>query len=257
MNFVGNAIPMTSRAMTGVCEALEVGEPEIWAVLTVETSGFGFLKDRRPLILFERHVFSRLTGGEFDDIAPDISNRAPGGYMGRELEYPRLAKAMNLSQEEALKSASWGLAQVMGFNFQPVGYDSVDALVTAIVDDEDAHLEALGRFIKGNVKCRIGIQRQDWGTFAAAYNGPNFQINDYANRLAAAFAAHKQILPDIGYRSAQIALMYLGFDPGPVDGIRGRKTRGAISDFQLKTNIPATGELDENTSAALTARAFN
>jgi hypothetical protein len=44
----------------------EVGLAEIWAVFSVETSGCGFLTDRRPKILFERHIFSHLTNGRYD-----------------------------------------------------------------------------------------------------------------------------------------------------------------------------------------------
>jgi hypothetical protein len=36
------------------------------AVLTVETLGSGFLPDRRPRILFERHFFPSETKGAFD-----------------------------------------------------------------------------------------------------------------------------------------------------------------------------------------------
>jgi hypothetical protein len=45
---------------------------------------------------------------------PDISNPKPGGYKGGAGEYSRLEAAMTLDKEAALKSASWGLAQVMG-----------------------------------------------------------------------------------------------------------------------------------------------
>ncbi len=46
--------------------------PELWAVLSVETSGCGYLPDKRPKILFERRVFSRLTGHRFDADDPDM-----------------------------------------------------------------------------------------------------------------------------------------------------------------------------------------
>ena len=133
MEFARRGYPMTSRGMSEICETLGVGEPEIWAVLAVETRGFGFLPDRRPQILFERHVFSRRTGGKHDKKNPTVSSRMPGGYEGGTAEYARLSKAMVLDAEEALKSASWGLPQVMGFNHRVVGHDTVAALVDAIV----------------------------------------------------------------------------------------------------------------------------
>lgn len=255
-SFVGKGLPISSKGMSAVCETLGVGEPEIWAVLTVETRGFGFLPDRRPQILFERHIFSRRTDGKFDAKNPDISNRKPGGYAGGADEYPRLEKAMKLDEDAALRSASWGLPQVMGFNFRVVGFESVNEMVSAFVESEDRQLDALSRFIMATPKCRIGIQRRDWGTFAAAYNGPDFRKNDYDNRLAAAFEKAKRMLPDLGLRAVQVALTYLGYKPGAVDGLRGRLTRGALVEYQTKAKLPATGELDEATETKLMADAF-
>jgi hypothetical protein len=257
MQFKKKGLPMTAEGMLKVCDMLDVGEPEIWAVLTVETRGFGFLSDRRPQILFERHIFSKQTNRQFDSSHPGISNRRPGGYKGGSREYDRLEEAMRLDEEATLKSASWGLAQMMGFNFALAGYDSVRDMINAFVDNEDAHLESMGNFILARSNCRRGIQRQDWATFAACYNGPNFRINDYDNRLAAAHAKSSRTLPDIRLRAAQVGLTYLDMDPGPIDGLRGRRTRGAISGFQEANGLMETGELDEDTEAKLFETAFS
>ena len=256
MNFTGQGRPITDKGMSDVCELLGVGEAEIWAVLTVETRGFGFLDDRRPQILFERHIFSRQTGGKHDAKHGDISSTKPGAYKGGAGEYDRLGKAMRLAQEDALKSTSWGLPQVMGFNYRVVGFDSVTAMINAFVEGEDPQLQALGQFIVAHPKCRNGIQRHDWGTLASCYNGPNFRLNDYDNRLAAAYEKAKRIIPDLGLRAAQVALTYLGYNPGPVDGLRGRLTRSALIEFQTKHKLTASGELDHDTDAKLTEEAF-
>ncbi len=256
MKYAKSGLPMTAKGIGRVCEMLEVGEAEIWAVLTVETKGFGYLLDRRPRILFERHIFSRRTERKHDAEHPDIASRKAGGYLGESREYDRLKKAAKLDEEEALKSASWGLPQVMGFNHRVVGFDTVKAMVEAMVESEDSQLEALGQFIMANPKCRLGISRRDWGTFAACYNGPDFRRNDYDNRLAAAFEKNKRTLPDIGLRAAQVALTYLGYTPGPIDGLRGRFTRGALTEFQTRHELLPTGELDEETQEALFAEAF-
>ena len=255
MKFAAKGLPMTAGAMDKLCELLNVGEPEIWAVLSVETHGFGYLRDRRPQILFERHVFSKRTAAKHDKKHPNVSGPR-GGYQGGAAEYDRLAAAMALNEEEALKSASWGLAQVMGFNHRVVGADTVHAMVEKFVESEDNQLEALGNFIMAHAKCRIGMQRRDWASFAACYNGPDFRRNDYDNRLAAAFEKARRMLPDIGLRRAQVALFYLGFEPGAIDGLRGRRTRGAIGDFQAKKKLPVTGELDERTGNLLEEAAF-
>jgi hypothetical protein len=49
----------------------------------------------------------------------------------------------------------------------------------------------------------------------------------------------------------QQKLTNLGYDPGPVDGILGPKTTGAVKQYQLRNKLPVTGKLDDGTLAAL------
>lgn len=255
MNFKHQGRPLSDAGMDQVCSTLGVSEPEVWAVLTVETRGFGFLKDRRPQILFERHIFHRLTRGRHDASHPDISNAKAGGYVGGSAEYTRLEKAMSLNEKAALESASWGIGQVMGFNYKVAGFDSVHDMVAQMVKDENGQLMAMANFIKGN-NLASALQRQNWVSFARGYNGRDFKKNDYDARLAAAHAKLKRLIPDLSLRTAQAALMYLGFDPGPIDGMRGRLTRSALMMFQEQFNLPETGELDQETEEKLLAEAF-
>jgi len=48
-------------------------------------------------------------------------------------------------------------------------------------------------------------------------------------------------------RMVQLTLKDSGFDPGPIDGILGPKTREAIKRFQIKNDLEPTGEIDERT----------
>lgn len=52
-------------------------------------------------------------------------------------------------------------------------------------------------------------------------------------------------------REAQRALGELGFRPGPVDGVVGRKTRDALARYQRSQKIPVTGSLDTETMVRL------
>lgn len=254
MNFQGKGSPLNDEGMNEVCDTLGVSESEIWAVLTVETRGFGFLADRRPQILFERHVFHRLTQGAHDSNA-DISKSKAGGYIGGANEYGRLEKAMQLDKTAALQSASWGIGQVMGFNFKAAGFASADKLVAGMVKDENSQLQAMANFIKGN-NLAGALQRNNWVSFARTYNGAEFKRNEYDTRLAAAHAKFKVTLPDLSLRTAQVALQYLGMDPGPIDGIRGRRTFSALIRFQETQGIAETGLLDQDTLERLLAKAF-
>lgn len=133
MNFQGQGRPLNNEGMSQICSTLGVSEPEVWAVLTVETRGFGYLQNRCPQILFERHIFHKLTNGEYDDGNADISNGKAGGYVGGQGEYDRLGKAMKLDWENALQSASWGIGQVMGFNYKVAGFGTVDAMIQKMI----------------------------------------------------------------------------------------------------------------------------
>src|SRR5262244_3790371 len=136
--FRGDALPLEQEGAGEITESLQIGMAELWAVLTVETRGFGFLPDRRPLILFERHIFSRETVARFDDAHPDLSNPSPGGYgSGGAAQYERLARAIQLDRRAALRSASWGLGQVMGFNALSAGFVDVEEMTKKMVASEN------------------------------------------------------------------------------------------------------------------------
>lgn len=255
MNFNGKGFPLTLTSFNQVQNDLGVNPATIWAVLNVETRGFGFLRDRRPQILFERHIFHQLTNGAYDTGNEDISQALPGGYSGGSNEYLRLEKAMTLNQDAALKSASWGIAQVMGFNFVVAGYSSVQAMVVDMVAEENKQLSAMVNFIKRN-RLDTALSTQNWAEFARGYNGKNYSKKQFDTRLAAAYAKVQTAAPNLALRSAQAALWYLGFNPGPIDGLNGLRTRSALTQFQSSQNLQATGELDAVTQETLMNLAF-
>ena len=248
--FVGNSTALSEAGLAEATRRLAVGAAEIWAVLDVETSGCGFLPDRRPLILFERHVFWRLTGGRFG--ISDVSNPDPGGYgAGGAHQYDRLQNAMALDRTAALQSASWGLPQIMGENAALVGFGDIESMVESMCDSEDDQLAAFVEFLQANDLDRF-LQAHQWKPFAKVYNGPDFAKNQYDIKLAAAFAKNSAgPLPDLDVRAAQLYLTYAGFQPGPVDGIMGNKTRNALTAFQKQQGLPVTGAADSATMAAL------
>jgi len=255
MKFSGRGLPLSAAGLQNSCDALGVSPAHLWALLTVETMGIGFLPDRRPQMLFERHVFRKLTRGRYDHAHPDISNARAGSYGGGAAEYTRLELAVQLDASAALRSASWGLGQVMGLNFRAAGYGTVEQMVEAMTHDEDAQLLAVARFVK-HARLEQALQRCDWPGFARGYNGPQYKRNQYDQRLAAAYAKCGAAQPDLALRAAQAALYYLGYDPGPVDGYRGRRTRSALSLFQAKSGLRANGEFTRASAETLREQAW-
>lgn len=221
--------------------------------MSVETAGSGFLADRRPKILFERHIFHNRTHGKFDAIAPGISNASAGGYgeVGGE-QYERLERAMALDEQAALESASWGLAQIMRFNASAVGFSDVREMIEAFKDTEDQHIGAMATFID-HADLRQAIRSFNWLKFARGYNGTNFQKNSYDKKLAL-FHARYAVgpLPDLLVRAVQMALLFIGATGvGSVDGWFGEKTQKALLKFQQSQQLPLSGRPDDQTVALL------
>lgn len=267
MKFSAKGQPLTRAGLNRVLDLLGLGPNDaayIWTVVEVETAGltqgFGFRIDRRPQILFERHVFRKYTGGRLDNIAPEISGPA-GGYGTLAEQYGKLERALALSAqaklgvEPALKSVSWGMGQVMGFNHQAAGFNSAAAMVQAMVKSEDAQLAAMAGFLKANGLAAL-LRKKDWTSFAKGYNGPNYWQNHYDVKLAEQFQRFASgSLPNLEVRAAQAALLYLGFSPGKIDGVIGPRTRAALKSFRIAAGLPAGEELDGPTYKRLSKKA--
>ncbi len=131
----------------------------IKAVAQIESSGAPFDDKGRPTILFEPAVFSRLTEHQYDVLYPGITS---GMYGSNLQQYPKLSAAYAIAPDAALKSASWGLFQLMGFNFTAGGFTSVEAMVTSMRSGVAAHLNAFVNFIQANGNLSTSIVNKGW-----------------------------------------------------------------------------------------------
>lgn len=244
-------MPLSQSGMDAALETIGVGAPELWAVISVETSGCGFLPDRRPKILFERHTFSRLTGHQYDADDPDVSQPSAGGYgPGGAHQYDRLTAAIQLDRDVAFKSASWGLGQIMGENFAAAGYPQVKDMVAAMTS-EDKQLGAMASFLMSS-GWNQPLQQHDWTRFARLYNGPNYAANNYDNLLDHFYTRYSGgPLQDLRVRAVQVYLGYKGFTTVAIDGVAGPKTIGAVKEFQASIGAAQTGAFDDALITAL------
>lgn len=187
---------MSDLDLKQVADKNELSVAHVKAVIDVESKGYGFYDDGTPIILFEGHKFHKYTKGKYsyDSRYEDISypEWTKKYYKGtQEGEYDRLQRASVLDLEAALKSTSWGMFQIMGFNYKKAGYKSVKDFVTAMGADEREQLEAFMKFIK-NTK-RKGksllnhLRDNDWVNFAIGYNGKSQHLNNYSGRLKKAY----------------------------------------------------------------------
>jgi hypothetical protein len=168
--------------------ALSCEVAAIQAVCAVEAPKGGFLPDGRPTILFERHKFHQFTKGRWSALQPGISNPVAGGYgASGKWQYDRLGEAALLDRDAALKSASWGKFQLMGFNHAAAGHATLQSFINAMYDSEGRQLDAFVAFILATPALVSALRRKDWTAFAKLYNGPNFAINAYDKKMAAAY----------------------------------------------------------------------
>jgi hypothetical protein len=158
------------------------------AVAEVESGPLGgFGQDGRPVILFERHLFSRKTNSQYDGSHPSISNRTPGGYPRTQAErWAQLEQAYALDPEAALQSASYGRFQVLGQNYPNLGMANAHEYVAKLARSEKDQLEAFEGFVRAN-GLADELQRKDWAGFASRYNGPGYAANAYDTKMAQAY----------------------------------------------------------------------
>ena len=158
------------------------------AILCVESGGKGFGSDGRQIIRFENHKMLRYWGknnrAEFDKYFKYQEGKSWLGHEYRKSEsepwqtfhgsqakeWDVLEFARSLDDTAALKSISMGAPQVMGFNFQAIGYNSVQEMFENFNKDIRYHIFALFDFLDN--KMTTALKNNDFTGFARGYNGP-------------------------------------------------------------------------------------
>ena len=174
---------------------LQVEVAAIKAVQEVETGGKGgFLKKDFPAILFEGHIFwnelkkrniqpEKFVSGNEDILYPKWTKNFYKGGMG---EYERLQRATAIHEEAANCSASWGMFQIMGFNYSLCGCESIRQFITEMKKTEGAQLTLFVTFLHKNGWDKY-LRQHDWAQFASHYNGPAYKENKYDQKIENAY----------------------------------------------------------------------
>ncbi len=204
-------VGLTDADFASAAQTLGCTVAQIRAGDEVESGGGGFLDVRAsildldgpggfidgpnlPKILFEAHKFDAFTGGRFRKTNPDLSsakwNKAL--YVGGQAEWGRLHRAMQLDRVAALKAASVGRYQIMGYNHELAGFATVDAFWAAMKESERRHLEAFVTFIRNarlvDALRRVSNVHAANIPFAEGYNGSGYAANQYQVKIAKADA---------------------------------------------------------------------
>lgn len=175
---------LTEQDYKEAAQFLGCDVPTIKAVAKVESLNSGFYRNGEPKILFEGHIFHKLTNGKYSTSEnADISYPKWKTRYYRYNQHKRLQKAVKLDRDAALKSASWGKFQIMGFNHKLAGFNTLQEFVNAMYRSEKEHLKAFVNYVK-NRHLDDELRNHDWVRFAYYYNGPGFAKNRYDEKLA-------------------------------------------------------------------------
>lgn len=169
----------------------------VMAVAEVESPRGPFLPSGEPTILYEPHIFSRLTRRRFDKSHPHLSYPSwrPGKYGPVSSQHGKLQKAVLLDPSAALQACSWGQFQIMGFNHARCGHETVQSFVNAMYKSAPAQFDAFVAFNLSDPRLVTALRGRMWATYARVYNGPAYATHKYDVRLAAAYAKYVKLYP--------------------------------------------------------------
>jgi LysM repeat protein len=183
--------------------------PVIKAFAHVESHGAGFDKQNRPVILYERHVFSRRTNHEFDSKNADISS--PKAYTVATVDvqkhtiadsdrygaqgthqYERFEKAYTLDAQGAIQACSWGKFQILGENYINQFRSPEDFLRAACTSERRHLLDLFVPFVRAKKSSKLGtlqdaLIQKNWVNAAYLYNGSGYKKYNYDNKLKEAY----------------------------------------------------------------------
>jgi peptidoglycan hydrolase-like protein with peptidoglycan-binding domain len=86
-----------------------------------------------------------------------------------------------------------------------------------------------------------------WADYNPAMKTARLRFIMGGRELAVLFPPKKRL----SVKEAQQILKECGYDPGPIDGVMGLKTRGALREYLRWNSLPVTGNLDTATQRAL------
>lgn len=265
MNFIGTGRTLSGEDYARAAKTIGCEEAVIRAVAIVEARGQGFDAKKRPVILFEPHVFWRCLPkakrGEAQRLGLAYPRWKPGNYpASQDGRYAQLEKAMLIDRDAALMACSWGLGQVLGENFEMCKFSSVEAFVRKNLEGEGGQLDVMVAFIIG---AGLGkqLRAKNWAGFALGYNGESYAKNQYDKKLARAYAKISKGA-SAAYDPLADGLLSLG-DKGDVvkalqialgihaDGDFGPLTAQAVERFQREHGLTPDGKVGKQTGTIL------
>ena len=171
----------------------DIETPVLKAIVEVESCGAGFYPLESEFagkckVRFEADYFQKFAGTRPFFLPPSLTVEAAKNdpkYNGR-MAYEQ---AILQSPASAIKATSFGLGQIMGFNYERAGYSSLIDFSNAMEACEGNQLRAFVNFITSNPALLVAAQQRDFVTIARLYNGINYLTRGYDKKLLSAYQA--------------------------------------------------------------------
>lgn len=244
-----------------------VTEAHLRTIIEVETSGKGFNSQGQVEFLFESHVFYKTVSKDKLPQAIKLGVaykfwKGPGSYPKTPTaRWQQFQTAVSLDETAAIKSASWGLGQIMGSEYAEAGFNSPQEMLVAFSKSEYNQILGMCSLIKsrGLDKALKGFPSMDaCERFALRYNGAGYKKNKYHIKLHDAYlrwSKRGDFNTDDGslragdtgdeVKQAQKLLEQKGYSL-LVDGKFGRGTRDVVMAWQADNGRPVTGFLSKD-----------
>ncbi|CAH5137300.1 hypothetical protein AI2839V1_1034 [Enterobacter cloacae] len=182
---IDGAVSLTEQDFTEAWENLNRRvELNIIKAFSIVKSGgrSGFNALNLPIIAYEGHIFRKYTKRKYDQTHPFLSykyvKKAGPEWQKNNIDqlsaWNTLAKAYALDAEAAIKSCSWGMFQIMGFNYESCGYKDLGTFLKDMKSNAGKQLNAFLHLCNKNSSLLSAMVNKDFYNMAFNYNGSDF-----------------------------------------------------------------------------------
>lgn len=226
------------------------------AVLAAEAGGEGFATNGQMVIRFENHLFYEYWGQQnqaqfhqhfdFDTNTvwqghqwrPDPNGDWQPCHLNATLDQGQAAEwqvflfACQLDETAAILSISMGMAQIMGFNYQMVGFGTPQAMFASFKSDIGQQIGGFFRFVESR-RLVNAIRTGDFVAFATGYNGAGW-AEGYANLIRGNAATFQELRPAVPIAPAAMiaaaapAPAAVPMPPSPTPGVSLKEADPAL-----------------------------
>ena len=264
MTFKGTGKRLSQGDVGKAAKQIGIETAVLLAFLEVEAAGRGFDNLNRPKMLFEPHIFWRKLSGQLRSAAASLGL----AYARWKRNYPkesytRLTKAIDIAEEPAFLSASYGLGQIMGFNHKSAGHSTAKEMFETAKQGEREQLIQLVTLMKSWGMAEMLRSGRDytnpdnWRKAAKKYNGGGYAKHGYHIKMAHAYVKHsggasfasKKVSNVLKrgskgelVRNLQTDLQSLGYEfILGIDGRFGNETEIHVKTFQKDNGLKVDG----------------